>query len=68
MTEIKQFELEKHYRICDNKTGSHITVRPDSDGLDLIEINDSFIPSLRLIITKDQARLLMEALDLMVKG
>ena len=66
MTNIPNFELETHFRICDNINGTHIVVKPDADGLDLIEINDSNQPALRLVMTKDQANLLIEALESLI--
>ena len=62
MTEINKFELERYYRIRDNNTGEYLTVKPDSDGLGLIEVNDSTQPTLRLVMTKEQARLLVDAM------
>jgi len=68
MTNVPNFELETHYRIFDNKNGTHITVMPDRDGLDLIEINDSSQSSLRLIMTKEQASLVVEALTNLINN
>lgn len=35
----EKFTLETHMRIYNDNTGDYLEVRPDTDGLDLIEIN-----------------------------
>jgi len=34
----QKYSLECHYEIWNDKTGEHIRIGPDRDGLDLIEI------------------------------
>ena len=32
------YTTEKHFKIFDDKTGCHITIGPDRDGLELVEM------------------------------
>lgn len=61
-----KLELEQHFEIWDNKTGEHIKVGPDRDGLNLIVIsmmtNTDTVQS-ELTITREQAGFLIQALE-----
>lgn len=60
------FSLETHFEIWNDVTGSCIKIGPDRDGLDLIEMSqiahDGQIAA-TITITKEQASLLIEALE-----
>lgn len=34
-----KFSLERHFRVYNDSTGEYIEIRPDADGLDLVELN-----------------------------
>ena len=69
----RKFTLESHYRIYNDDCGYYFTVRPDSDGLDMIEIayhesdEKVSVSDVRLPpMTKDEALLLIGALTKMI--
>lgn len=38
-TQDNRYTIELHWRVYDDKTGEYFCVRPDPDGLDLVEIS-----------------------------
>jgi hypothetical protein len=38
MTGEPRYSIETHVRVYDNNTGDYITVGPDRDGLDMVEL------------------------------
>ena len=67
----EEYSLETLYEIWRNADGSYIEVGADRDGLDLIEIRvyekESHKPIERVLLTKEQARLVAEALNKTIK-
>jgi hypothetical protein len=62
----KQYSLETVCQVWDDKAGERIDVQPDRDGLGLIEVvsfSKDGKEQGRLVMPKEQAELLMEALD-----
>ena len=60
--------LEKHMRIYNDDCGSYVEVKPDADGLGLIELNHvendgKNIPNRGFVVTKEEALLLIKALE-----
>lgn len=65
MTDTK-YTLEAHYEIWNDKQGTCITLGPDRDGLELIQIDQKDsdgIISGTLFMTVDEAKILAMALD-----
>lgn len=52
--------LEAHYQIFDEAGDKALTVGPDSDGLELVELNQG---GQRITLTVNQARLAIKALE-----
>lgn len=68
---LNKYSLESVYEIWNDQLGTHLRVGPDADGVGLIDIkyvNESgqTVPSDRLKITLDEAKLLITALQKVV--
>jgi hypothetical protein len=64
------FSLEKVYEVWNDKHGSKTEVGPDRDSLNLIEIRDYDTKNKiqgRIVMQKNQAILVVEALQLAIK-
>lgn len=60
-----KYEMETHKSIYNNETGERIVVRPDRDGLDLVEVilyDDQDKEFNAVTFTKDQSILIAKAL------
>lgn len=59
------YSVETHVKIWNDKTGCHINVGPDRDGLDLVEIRcitSDGKEERQLVVTPEEARMLAAAL------
>ncbi len=62
----QKYSLEKMFEIWNDTTGECLQIGPDRDGLDLIEIrmkDDTGKTNDRITMTKEQARLLADAIQ-----
>ena len=53
------YELEIHRRVYDNRDGSLVMIKPDGDGLGLIEVVQG---DQRIVLAREQAYLVAEAI------
>lgn len=63
---MTDYSLESKKEIWDNKSGTHIEIGPDRDGLDLIEIkqyNEDGVIETRMTFTKEQIKLISTAIE-----
>jgi aminopeptidase N len=59
------YSLEHHMRVYDDMTGDYVEIRPDADGLNLIEINGFDSGGMKtsgLTVFPEAARLIAQAL------
>lgn len=69
MTENK-YSLEQMFEIWNNKSGEHIEIGPDRDGLGFIEIrsyDDTEKLSEQITFTYEQAAMIVEAITALMK-
>lgn len=62
---MTQFETEVHRKVYDNEHGNNIVVRPDRDGLDLVEAcieEQGLMTSHYIVMPPEQALLVAEAI------
>ena len=66
-----EYELEEHYIIYNNETGEKVIVRPDRDGLQMVEISsygDTGEELVNLVLTARQAKLLNIAIHKVISS
>jgi hypothetical protein len=65
---VEKFELETHHRIYNNNTGDYISVGPDRDGLELIEVRSVQVDGQEetICMNEEQAKLVLRALNLLL--
>lgn len=69
MSENK-YSLETEYNIWSDTFGNHFTVRPDCDGLNLVEIisyDENGKEEIRISFPKEAARLIVDAINKMLE-
>jgi len=64
------YTLETEYHVWNDKFGNHFTIRPDRDGLDLIEIlsyDEEGKEEVRISFPKEAAVLIVRAISNLLK-